>query len=178
MRIVHTADLTAAERAEVRILIDTAYRPGFTDADWSHALGGLHVLAEAGGRIVGHAAVVQRSLLIDGVPHRGGYLEAVAVHPDHQRLGYAAALLDEAERIIRAGYDLGALSAGPAGAGLYTRRGWTRWPGTTAVLTPRGLTATPGDDRNTYVLPVAGGPLAGASDSSVLACDFRIGDAW
>ncbi|GAA3452993.1 aminoglycoside N-acetyltransferase AAC(2')-Ic [Dactylosporangium matsuzakiense] len=175
---MHTADLTAAERAEVRILIDTAYRPGFTDADWSHALGGLHVLAEAGGRIVGHAAVVQRSLLIDGVPHRGGYLEAVAVHPDHQRLGYAAALLDEAERIIRAGYDLGALSAGPAGAGLYTRRGWTRWPGTTAVLTPRGLTATPGDDRNTYVLPVAGGPLAGASDSSVLACDFRIGDAW
>ncbi|MFI5910193.1 GNAT family N-acetyltransferase [Dactylosporangium sp. NPDC051541] len=173
MRTVHTADLTAGDRAELRVLLDTAYAGDFSDADWSHARGGLHVLAEAGGRIVGHAAVVQRSLLLDGVPVRGGYLEAVAVHPDHQRLGYAAAVLDEAERIIRAGYDLGALSAGPDAAGLYTRRGWTRWPGTTAVLTPKGLTATPGDDATTFVLPVAGVPIAG-----VLACDFRSGDAW
>jgi len=173
MRTVHTADLTAGERAQLRALLDAAFGARFTDSDWSHALGGLHVLFEAGGRIVAHAAVVQRSLLAAGVPLRAGYVEAVAVHPGHQRLGYAAAVLGEAERIVRAGYDIGALSASEAAAGLYVRRGWRRWPGTTAVLTPDGLVATPDDDGSTYVLPLAGPPAGG-----VLACDYRSGDCW
>ncbi|WP_432972165.1 GNAT family N-acetyltransferase [Dactylosporangium sp. CA-233914] len=173
MRTVHTADLTAGERAQLRTVLDAAFDGGFDDHDWAHALGGLHVLAEAGGRIVAHAAVVQRALLADGVPLRAGYLEAVAVHPDHQKLGYATAVLDEAERIIRAAYDIGALSASAAATGLYARRGWTLWPGTTAVLSPRGPAATPDDDDSTYVLPVAAIPLQG-----VLTCDFRAGDVW
>ncbi|MFG2041177.1 GNAT family N-acetyltransferase [Dactylosporangium sp. NPDC048998] len=173
MRTVHTADLTAGERAQLRAVLDAAFGGTFDDADWAHALGGLHVLAEAGGRIVAHASVVQRALLADGVPLRAGYLEAVAVHPDHQRLGYATAVMDEAERIIRAAYDIGALSASPAGAGLYARRGWVRWPGTTAVLSPHGLAPTPDDDDSTYVLPVGALRLGG-----VLACDFRAGDVW
>jgi aminoglycoside 2'-N-acetyltransferase I len=173
MRTVHTADLTAGERARLRAVVDAAFGDRFDDHDWAHALGGLHVLGEAGGRIVAHAAVVQRTLLADGVPLRAGYVEAVAVHPDHQRLGYATALLDEAERIIRAAYEIGALSASPPAAGIYARRGWVPWPGPTAVLTPAGLRPTPGDDGSTYVLPVGGVPLAG-----VLACDLRPGDAW
>ncbi|WP_433617638.1 GNAT family N-acetyltransferase [Dactylosporangium sp. CA-139114] len=173
MRTVHTADLTAGERAQLRTLLDAAFGDGFADTDWAHALGGLHVLGEAGGRIVAHAAVVQRSLLVDGVPLRCGYVEAVAVHPDHQRLGFAAAVLDEAERIVRAAYDLGALSASQRAAGLYVRRGWQRWSGTTAVLTPEGLVATPDDDGSTYVLPVGALPGGG-----VLACDWRSGDFW
>lgn len=175
-RAVHTADLTAGELAQLRELLGEAFRAAsgaFDDADWAHARGGMHVLAEAGGRIVAHAAVVQRSLLAGGVPLRAGYVEAVAVHPDHQRLGYATAVLDEAERIIRAAYDIGALSAARSAEGLYTRRGWVRWPGTTAVLTPDGLTATPDDDDSTYVLPVTAVPLGG-----VLACDWRAGDVW
>ncbi|HTJ40168.1 MAG TPA: GNAT family N-acetyltransferase [Dactylosporangium sp.] len=173
MRTVHTADLTAGERAQLRTVLDAAFAGRFDDADWAHALGGLHVLFEAGGRIVAHAAVVQRAMLVGGVPVRAGYVEAVAVHPDHQRLGYATAVMDEVERIILAAYDIGALSASAAGAGLYARRGWVRWPGTTAVLGPKGLRATPGDDGSTYVLPVAALPLEG-----VLACDFRAGDDW
>ena len=173
MRTVHTADLAAGERAQLRAVLHAAFGDRFDEHDFAHALGGLHVLAEAGGRIVGHAAVVQRSLLAGGVPLRAGYVEAVAVHPDHQRLGYAAAMLDEAERIIRAAYDIGALSASAANAGLYTRRGWVRWPGSTAVLTPKGPRPTPDDDGSTYVLPVGATPLEG-----VLACDFRAGDVW
>ncbi|WP_433044390.1 GNAT family N-acetyltransferase [Dactylosporangium sp. CS-033363] len=173
MRTVHTADLSAGERAQLRAMLDTAFAGRFDDHDWAHALGGLHVLAEAGGRIVAHAAVVQRSLLADGLPLRAGYLEAVAVHPDHQRLGYAAAVLDESERIIRAGYDIGALSASEAAAGLYVRRGWQRWSGTTGVVGMKGFVATPDDDDSTYVLPVAALPPGG-----VLACDFRAGDFW
>jgi aminoglycoside 2'-N-acetyltransferase I len=170
---VHTADLTAGERAQLRTVLSAAFGDRFDEHDFAHALGGLHVLAETGGRIIAHAAVVQRSLTAGGVPLRAGYVEAVAVHPDHQRLGYATALLDEAERIIRAAYDIGALSASAAAAGLYARRGWVPWPGPTAVLTPGGAVPTPGDDGSTYVLPVAVVPLEG-----VLTCDFRSGDAW
>ncbi|MGI5242530.1 GNAT family N-acetyltransferase [Dactylosporangium sp. CA-139066] len=173
MRTVHTADLSAGERAQLPTMLRAAFGDRFDEHDLAHALGGLHVLAEAGGRIIGHAAVVQRSLLADGVPLRAGYVEAVAVHPDHQRLGYATAIMDEVERIIRAAYDIGALSAAAAAAGLYARRGWVRWPGTTAVLTPKGARPTPRDDGSTYVLPVAAVPLEG-----VLTCDFRSGDVW
>ncbi|GAA2337613.1 GNAT family N-acetyltransferase [Dactylosporangium salmoneum] len=173
MRTVHTADLTAGERAQARAVVDAAFGDRFAATDWAHALGGLHVLAETGSRIVAHASVVQRALLVDGVAMRAGYVEAVAVHPDHQRLGYATALMDEVERIIRAAYDIGALSASSAAAGLYARRGWLPWPGKTAALTPDGLRKTPGDDGSTYVLPVVTTRLEG-----VLACDFRPGDLW
>jgi aminoglycoside 2'-N-acetyltransferase I len=172
-RTVHTADLTAGERTRLRALLDAAFEGEFDDADWAHTLGGLHVLAEAGGRIVAHAAVVQRVLLAGAVPLRAGYVEAVAVHPDHRRLGHATAVLDEVERIVRGAYDIGALSASEAAAGLYARRGWVLWPGTTAVLGPAGLTPTPDEDGSTYVLPVAAVALGG-----VLACDFRPGDVW
>ena len=44
----------------------TAYAGEFTDADWDHALGGMHAIIEHRGTLIAHAAVVQRRLL-----HRG-----------------------------------------------------------------------------------------------------------
>ena len=54
-------------------------------------MGGVHWLAEARGRIVGHASVVPRLLEADGVPLTTGYVEAVATHPDWRRRGIATA---------------------------------------------------------------------------------------
>jgi hypothetical protein len=41
--------------------------PDLTAEDIAHAMGGFHWLAEAGGRIVAHVAVVPRELAADGV---------------------------------------------------------------------------------------------------------------
>jgi aminoglycoside 2'-N-acetyltransferase I len=171
-----TADLTGAERAALRDLMDVAFDGGFGDEDWDHALGGLHLLIDDGGGPVAHAAVVQRRLLHGGRSLRCGYVEAVAVRPDRQRQGLGAAVMAEAERVVEGGFHLGALSASDEGRRLYQLRGWTRWQGPTAVLAPAGVTRTPEDDDSTYVWRVPGGPALDVTGQ--LVCDWRDGDVW
>ena len=83
-RTIPTADLTAAQRTEIRDLLDLAFVGSFDDDDWDHALGGLHFLVEQRGAIIAHAAVVRRSFLYGQRAYRCGYVEAVAVHPDRR----------------------------------------------------------------------------------------------
>jgi aminoglycoside 2'-N-acetyltransferase I len=47
------------------------------EEDWEHALGGMHALAWADGRLVAHASVVQRRLLHGGRALRAGYVEGI-----------------------------------------------------------------------------------------------------
>ena len=175
VRTVPTADLTDADRAELRRLLDDAFAGDFDDDDGDHCLGGLHLLISEDGAFVAHAAVVQRRFLHAGRSLRGGYVEGVAVAPRRRGRGLAAAVMAEAERVVDRGYDLGALSASTAGRGLYVARGWLPWQGDTAVLSPTGLTRTPEDDDSTFVRPVPGVPL---DRTGVLACDWRDGDVW
>ncbi len=171
--MLHTAELGAGERAALRALLDASFAE-FTADDWDHALGGLHAIARAGGEIIGHAAVVQRQLLHGDRILRTGYVEGVAVRADHRRRGHGDALMAAVERVIRAAYDLGALAASDEGAALYGSRGWLRWTGPIARLTPTGPVPTPDDDGTVHVLTGAvpldpGLPLIG---------DPRPGDPW
>ena len=46
-RLVHTADLDNETREDARRMVVDAFAGGefeFTDADWEHALGGMHAL--------------------------------------------------------------------------------------------------------------------------------------
>lgn len=178
--LAHTSQLSAAELAAVRTLLDGAFggHPGgdFTEADWDHSLGGMHALARDGAELVGHASVVQRRLLHRGRALRTGYVEAVAVRADFRGQGYGAAVMDAAERVIRGGYQLGALSSAKAATGFYTARGWQRWRGPTAALTPAdGVLPTPDEDGGIHVLPLPGTPL---EPTGGLTCDWRDGDVW
>ena len=85
LRTAHTADLDPAARAAARTLLDEAFHGDVTDADWEHALGGVHALVWDGPTLIGHGSVIQRRLLHRGRALRAGYVEAVAVHPDRQR---------------------------------------------------------------------------------------------
>jgi len=176
LRTLPTADLTAAERSEIRQMIDLAFVGNFDDEDWDHSLGGLHIVATERDQPVAHAAVVQRRFLHGERAWRCGYVEAVATHPEWRSQGFAAMVMAEAERLIDHGYDLGALSASASGRGLYLRRGWLPWQGHTFVLTPEGPERTAEDDDSTFVRVVSGGAelhLTGA-----LTCDWRNGDVW
>lgn len=175
-RVVHTAYLRPGEVTELRGLLDRAFEDRFDEADWDHSLGGLHVVIDVNDSMVAHAAVVQRRLLHGATPVRAGYVEGVAVDPDWRGRGYAGVIMDEVERIIRAGYDLGALSASGRVEAWYASRGWLAWQGETFVITPTGLRRTPEDDDSTCVLPVPGGLEVEITGS--LACDWRHGDVW
>ena len=58
LRIVVTADLSAAETDQLRAFLGEAFAGGFGEDDWSHALGGVHVLATVDGELAAHASVV------------------------------------------------------------------------------------------------------------------------
>ncbi|MFC4852160.1 GNAT family N-acetyltransferase [Actinophytocola glycyrrhizae] len=173
VHVVHTADLDSAALTAVRALLDAAFDGDFSDEDWDHTLGGTHALAWSGDTLVGHAAVVQRRFLYEGRALRTGYVEGVAVHAGHRRGGVGAAVMAPVERVIRAAYDLGALSSSEVGIPFYEARGWQLWQGPTSALTPAGVERTEDDDGSVYVLPVAPVTL-----TDPLACDWRDGDVW
>lgn len=115
----------------------------------------MHVLVYDGRELIGHGAVVMRRMLNGGRALRTGYVESVAVRADRRRTGIGGVVMSELERVIRGGYELGALGASPVGAALYLSRGWWRWPGTCAVFGPDGVRPTPEEDGGLYVLPVS-----------------------
>lgn len=176
-RLVHTADLDAETRDDARRMVTEAFggtEIDFTDADWEHALGGMHALICHHGALIGHAAIVQRRLLYRDRALRCGYVEAVAVREDWRGQGLAGALLDAAEQVIRGAYQLGALSASEAGRPMYGPRGWLPWRGPTSVLAPSGVQRTIDDDDSLFVLPVS----VDVDTSEPLTCDWRNGDVW
>ena len=173
VRVAHTADLSPADLAAVRELLDAAFDGDFSDEDWDHTLGGVHALAWSGDVLVGHAAVVQRRFVHRDRALRTGYVEGVAVLDEHRRRGIGAAVMAPVERVIRSAYELGALSSSEIGIPFYEARGWQLWQGETWSMTTEGRERTADDDDSVYVLPTAAVDLG-----EPLTCDWRDGDVW
>ena len=173
LRTLHTADLDASTRSAIRALMDAAFG-GVSDDTFDNALGGMHTLIVSGGELVGHASVVQRRMLHGGLALRTGYIEGVAVREDRRRRGHGAAMMAVLERIVRSGYQLGALGASDDGARLYTSRGWQPWRGPVSVMAPDGIRRTPDKDGAIYVLPVS----VPVDTSGELTCDWRPASVW
>ncbi len=158
-------------------MLTAAFDQDFTDDDWDHALGGLHVICRLPDAVVGHAAVVQRQLHVGPRVHRVGYVEAVAVSADAQRQGIGGLLMASVEEVIVGAYDFGALAASSAGLPLYRGRGWQTWNGPLFVAGPDRSTATPDDVGAVMVF----GPAveSGSVDlRASMTADARRGDPW
>jgi aminoglycoside 2'-N-acetyltransferase I len=174
LRTAHTADLDPADLKAARALLDEVFNGEVTEADWEHALGGVHALVWDGPTLIGHGSVIQRRLLHRGRALRAGYVEAVAVRADRRGQGHGAAMMGALERVLRRAYDLGALGATDEGARFYAARGWKLWRGPSSALTPAGVRRTPDDDGCLYVFELAV-PL---DLDGELTCDWRDGDVW
>jgi aminoglycoside 2'-N-acetyltransferase I len=173
LRTAHTADLTPAELRAARDLLDDAFDGDFSDEDWEHGLGGIHVLVYDERGLAAHGSVIQRRVLHRGRSLRVGYVEAVGVRADARRTGLGGRVMAELERIVEGAYGLGALSASEQGAALYTARGWQVWPGRICVLGPDGVVRLPEEEGTTFVRPASAGPLDPAHE---LVFDWRDGD--
>lgn len=169
-----TADLTPAELRGIRALMDAAF-DDFTDDDLDHALGGTHWLIEEDGRPVAHASVVPRTLEVDGVAYRAGYLEAVAVTPARQRRRLGTRLVERATAHIRERYELGVLGTGEQP--FYERLGWERWRGRSFVREPDGRTRHSADE-DAWLMVLRTGRSAGVRLDGTLTCEARPGDDW
>ncbi|MFD7340103.1 GNAT family N-acetyltransferase [Streptomyces violascens] len=169
-RTVHTCELSPAELAGIRALLDTAFDGDFNDEDWDHGLGGLHALVHHDGELAAHGSVVMRRVLHAGRSYRIGYVEAVAVRADLRRRGLGGLVMADLERVIQGAYAFGALSASDAGAPLYRARGWQAWQGPIEVLAPEGVVRLPDEEGSTYVWGQV------PSGAHPLAFDWRDGD--
>ena len=159
-------------------MVIEAFGGDFTDADWEHALGGMHALICHHGALIAHGAVVQRRLLYRDSALRCGYLEAIAVREDWRGQGLATAVMDALEQVLRGAYQIGALSASEEGRPISTSRGWLAGQGPTSVLQPAGLARTPDDDQSLFVLPVDLPNGIELDTTAELTCDWRDGDVW
>ena len=177
IRSLPTTALSRAEVAVLKGLMAEAFAEdehgGFTDDDWAHALGGTHFVAEDGGRIVGHAAVVERDIRVGGRPLRTGYVEAVATAVDRQRSGIGTALMRAVAEHLGA-YELGALGTGSHA--FYSRLGWVTWRGPSSVRTPGGEEPTPEEDGYIMILRTPSTPPLDLD--APISCEWRPGDVW
>jgi aminoglycoside 2'-N-acetyltransferase I len=173
LRLAHTADLEPDELRAVRALLDEAFDGDFSDEDWDHGLGGMHVLLQDRAGLTAHGSVVMRRIRHRGRWLRAGYVEAVGVRPDTRRTGLGGRVMAELERVIDRAYDLGALSASEEGAPLYAARGWQQWAGQVHALSPEGIVRLPEEEGGVYVRPALAGPL---DPTGELVLDWRDGD--
>jgi aminoglycoside 2'-N-acetyltransferase I len=173
-----TPNLTPREVAAIRDLLWAAFpvgeEEGFTEDDWQHGLGGTHFVLELAGKIVSHAAVVERELYVGGRPLRTGYVEAVATALDRQGRGFGSIVMADVSAYVRAGFELGAL--GTDLYAFYGRFGWLTWKGPTWVRTAEGPQRTPDEDGYVLVLPTPASPSLDLT--APISCDWRPGDVW
>ena len=131
-----------------------------------------HVLAFLSGSLVSHAMWVTRWLQPgEAKPLRTAYVEMVATDPQHQRKGFASAVMS---RLVEAipDYELAALD--PAEPELYARVGWKFWRGPLFIRTDRGLIETP-DER----VMIFGLPQTPELDlDAPLSAEWREGELW
>jgi aminoglycoside 2'-N-acetyltransferase I len=166
---------------DVREVLRELWRAAFGDfapEDEEHAWGGLHVLALDAGRVVSHACVVPRTLLVDGEEYAAGYVEAVATLPSRQGQGLGTEVMRLLDSRLAERYELGALSTGVHE--FYEQLGWERWRGPSYVLRQVGeeavLDRTEEEDDGLMVLRTS--HSSGLDLTAAIVCHERPGDDW
>jgi aminoglycoside 2'-N-acetyltransferase I len=173
-RAAPAAALSTSFLFDVRALLDTAFEGDFTDEDWNHAIGGVHVWLSGSRGLISHGSLVERTLVCSGQTLHVGYVEAVATAPAHRHKGHGSMVMKYIGELIREHYTLGVLSTGTHA--FYRTLGWENWRGPTFVDGPGGRERTPDDDGDVMILRTPRSPRLDLDGEIV--CDWRPGDVW
>lgn len=166
-------ELNSTQFAAIRTLLDAAFEHEFSDEDNNHANGGTRVIAMDGDQIVGHAAVIARTIMIAGTPHTVGYVEGVAVLPHRQGQGIGAEMMRRITRMCGDTYQISMLSTGEQD--FYAKFGWQRFVGQSYVDDHGTITRTADEDEGLMVYTT----LTHLNQPGVaFVCDWRTGDVW
>ncbi|HEY6607797.1 MAG TPA: aminoglycoside 2'-N-acetyltransferase [Candidatus Limnocylindria bacterium] len=177
-RTVPTDELGPGLLAEIASVWEEATGVPLDDA-WERIGPGLHVLAEASGRVVSHAMIVDRAAYVGHEADQAidvGYVELVATRRALAGSGVGAEVMREVARIIGDEYALGALSTDDRSR--YEALGWHAWSGPTLARTADGtLVRTPDADDSVMVLRTARTPQQ-LDAAGPIAIDWRSGALW
>lgn len=176
LSVVSSDQIDAPTRLEARALWDRAFGDRFNDHDADHAFGGVHVLAQDGDRLIGHASAVPRRLRFGDGPWRSvGYVEAVAVDPVHQGRGIGRAVMRALHVEIAARWPVAVLSTGRARS-FYASLGWESWEGLS--YTQASPTSVYADSEHGGLMILRIDPYLVPDLSVDVTCEDRPGDAW
>jgi aminoglycoside 2'-N-acetyltransferase I len=173
IRLLESEELSDDVRAHLRTLLWDAF-DDFSEDDWCHGLGGVHVVAFTGGRPVGHASVISRKLYVGNDSFVAGYLEAVAVEGQSQGRGIGAQVVRAAGEVIVERFPVAALSTSKHR--LYEGLGWERWLGASYVVSGEDWQRTEDEDAGVMVLRPPGSPVTDLHGR--IGVEDRSGDAW
>jgi aminoglycoside 2'-N-acetyltransferase I len=123
--------------------------------------------------VVAHAAVVPRTLHVDGRQFRTGYVEAVGSAPERQGEGLGTLAVGALTPVLHDRFELGALSTGAHA--FYERLGWERWRGPTYVRRPEPVRT---EDEDDGVMVLRFGPSRDVALTARIECEERPGDDW
>jgi aminoglycoside 2'-N-acetyltransferase I len=150
LRSLRTRELDEATRlAVIRLCVDAHQEEDFLNLFSFLPPDGLHVLADLGGELAGHAVVTTRWLLPLDLPLlRTAYVDAVATSPAHQRQGVGSAVMSHLAAAL-GDFDVACLET--ERVSFYERLGWEEWRGPLAGRTDDGLIPTP-DQKGVMIL--------------------------
>ena len=178
IRVAQTDELLPDEVASLIALCEAAFGEPFANA-WERVGPGIHVFAEAEGRPIAHAMIIDRRLYLGHEPDQAldvGYVEHVASLPELQGAGHGSRVMREIGRIIGDEYALGALATGSTA--FYERLGWQMWQGPTFVRMPDGLRVRSAEeDGHVMVLRTPRTP-APLDLHGPIAIDWRAEEPW
>ncbi|MBI4884696.1 MAG: GNAT family N-acetyltransferase [Actinobacteria bacterium] len=173
--ICESADIPAAPLAAIRAMLDAAYVGRFSHDDWVHGLGGTHAMILESGRVLAHASVVARRIIVGSHDFRAGYVEGVGVAPARHGQGLGSSVMTAINGVIRNQFELGVLSTGEWH--FYERLGWERWLGTSWTLQSDGrLRRTESEDDGIMAYRVHQPNHVDVTSS--ITCEDRVGDCW
>jgi aminoglycoside 2'-N-acetyltransferase I len=174
LTLARSTDLTPSDIAAILDLLGKAFGDRFTPEDADHTFGGTHALVRDGDILLAHASVVPRRLIIGEHVLDAGYVEGVATLPSRERQGLGSSAMAALGDLIRAQFDIGALST--SATGFYRRLGWEKWQGPSFVVREGTRIRTEDEDDGLMVLRCDA--TADIELSWPIACDDRPGDAW
>lgn len=168
------SDLSEFDRILLWALLQESFSGEFSENDWNHMQGGLHVLVSEGEHLIAHAAAVSRTLVAGGRLLSAGYVEAVATRPKWRNRGLGTAAMGAVRSIILADFELGALSTGIPE--FFGRLGWEAWRGPTYAQSPTGRQRTGEADGSVMILRTM--RTYDLETVTPLVCESRPGAPW
>jgi aminoglycoside 2'-N-acetyltransferase I len=167
------SQITSALKIELKELLERSFEGDFSQEDWLHTFGGARFVGHLGDQVVAHGAVVPRKMHIDGESVDVGYVEAIAVVPNHWRNGYGSLLLADITSFCKSNFSLSMLSTDEKD--FYSKSGWRVFQGMSYVLQDgKEFRTEDEDDGLMFIL----GDEPGLKEPRKVVCNSRSGDDW
>ncbi len=170
-----SSELSEEFRERLYLFLTESFGSRFSETDFEHAFGGIHVLGHLDGEIVAHAAAVPRLVQINDSPWiEIAYVEAVAVATNMRKFGVGRGVMKHLQLEIDKRWHFSMLSTGKS-TDFYLKLGWSKWQGLSKTQTGG---ASHLDEEHGGLMFRGEFQNFDKTIGSIVTCQARPGDAW